>query len=781
MEKILLNSWRMTFAQNSHVVKNKISLTTTESILSSGQTIIPASVPGNFELDFSKAGLLPEDIFFGDNITKVQDFEKTHLWYFTEFELEDKNADAFILFEGIDTVADIYIDGKKFAFTENMLIPHEFSLENVSAGRHDLVVHITPAHVYTDRFQLSTRNRGMQHNMDSILIRKAPYMYGWDIMPRAVSGGLWKPVSIVYKPKNRIEDYFCYIQNYVENQFCDYIFKTRIHIEEDDLRRYSLKIEGKCGNSVFFSQTKAYSVNNLTGVRIENPLLWWPKNYGEPNLYRTKITLFLDGVECDSVEFNLGVRFIELERTSCAGPDGKFFFRINGKKIFAQGSNWVPTDTFPSRQAEYDLRGLKLLDDLNCNIVRCWGGNIYPDDAFFDYCDAHGILVWQDFAMACGIYPTDDRMCKLLKEEAQSVVLRLRNHASLALWSGDNECDGQYLWTHTNINGKWLYSGSPDDNVLTRKILPEVLDRLDGFRPYLPSSPYLDKEAYETANPSEDHLWGPRDYFKGEYYKTNSVCHFASETGYHGCPAPATLRKFISEDQLDDFGNDRICTNRQWLAHATCPEPTIEDGYSYRIPLMTRQIIRLFGDYKDGGLESYALKSQISQAEAFKFFIEHFRIQNNYRSGIIWWNAIDGWPQISDAVVDWYGTKKLAYHYIKRCQTPFIIMCDEPDSDGNLRLVAVNDSRDTVTVSYTVTDALTGERLCGDTITVEPDGNITAAVFKEESRYYLISWSGDVCGMNHFTGRIGDCISLGEYVKFLETADLYWKLEGFSL
>ena len=157
MEKILLNSWRMTFAQNSHVVKNKISLTTTESILSSGQTIIPASVPGNFELDFSKAGLLPEDIFFGDNITKVQDFEKTHLWYFTEFELEDKNADAFILFEGIDTVADIYIDGKKFAFTENMLIPHEFSLENVSAGRHDLVVHITPAHVYTDRFQLSTR------------------------------------------------------------------------------------------------------------------------------------------------------------------------------------------------------------------------------------------------------------------------------------------------------------------------------------------------------------------------------------------------------------------------------------------------------------------------------------------------------------------------------------------------------------------------------------------------------------------------------------------------
>jgi beta-mannosidase len=779
MEKILINDWLLSYAQHSEVIKNNINPKTADEITKFSLQTIKATVPGNFELDFIKAGLLPEDLYFGTNIYKTQELESTHLWYHTEFTTENTDKDAFLLFEGIDTAAEIFVDGMLLAKTENMLIPYEFSLKDFQSGKHELLVHIIPASIYVRDIPYDDRCLANPYNTDSLLIRKAPYMYGWDIMPRTVSGGLWRDVSVVYKPKNRIEDFFCRTSKINEDS-CELTFDFTITTNEDLLTDFTVKIEGSCKESSFSKTTKLYNVNSRIKISVDNPLLWWPKNYGEANLYDVKLSLYYKDQICDTKTFKAGIRTIFVERTSLAAPDGTFRFIVNGKPIFVLGTNWVPTDVFPSRHDEYTLRGLKLTNELNCNMIRCWGGNVYPSEMFYDYCDENGIMVWQDFSMACGVYPNDERFCRLMKEETEAVVKLLRNHTSIALWSGDNECDA--MCKHENIiyGNSPVHPINPNDNIITRKIIPEVLARLDYSRSYLPSSPYVDEVAFKNGGKiSEEHLWGPRDYFKGDFYNKNSICHFASETGYHGCPAPATLYEFIPKNCIDNHGDGEICQDVNWLCHATCMAPDNSDIYAYRIPLMTRQVERIF-DTSLGDIASYALKSQISQAEAMKFFIEHFRIQKNYRWGIIWWNIIDGWPQISDAIVDYSGRKKLAYGAIKRSQQPFAIMCDEPDENGNLSVYAINDTRNNVTVNFKITEALTNAtRLVGD-VTVNPDTAVKIGEIKEKNdEYYIIDWSGDAVGKNHYTAAIGDKISLEDYTEFLKKADFYNELEGF--
>lgn len=779
MKKVLINDWLLSFAQHSKVVKNKINPKTADEITKASLQTINASVPGNFELDFVKAGLLPEDLYFGTNILEAQKLEATHLWYHTSFNIENTDSDAFLLFEGIDTAAEIYIDGKLFAKTENMLIPYEFPLKDFSFGTHGLLVHIIPASVYVRDIAYDPRCLANTFNTDSLLIRKAPYMYGWDIMPRTVSAGLWREVSVVYKPKNRISEYYCRTAKITDEQG-EIFFDVSVNTNEDLLTDFTLKVEGKCQESVFEATQKLFNVTTRIKLTVPNAKLWWPKNYGSPNLYDVKITLLYKGEECDTATFKTGIRTVCVERTSLASKDGTFRFVVNGKPIFALGTNWVPTDAFPSRHDEYTLRGLELTNDLNCNMIRCWGGNVYPSEIFYDYCDKKGIMVWQDFSMACGVYPNDERFCSLMKQETETIVKMLRNHTCIALWSGDNECDAMAKQGNISCNGEIIHPINPNDNVITRKIIPEVLKRLDYSRSYLPSSPYIDEYAFKHGGKlSEEHLWGPRDYFKGDFYNKDSICHFASETGYHGCPAPESLYKFLPENCIDNRGNNQACSDKNWLCHATCPVPESNEIYAYRIPLMTRQVERLFGS-ADGDIKSYAFKSQISQAEAMKFFIERFRIGKNYRWGIIWWNIIDGWPQISDAVVDWYGNKKLAYGMIKRSQQPFCIMCDEPDSNGMLSIYAINDTRNNLTVDYSVTEALTDKTLLKGTVTVSPDTAVKIGEIKEKNgEYYLIEWSGDAVGKNHFVGAIGDMISEKDYTLFLKKADFYKELEGF--
>lgn len=775
MKETVLSAWQAAFVPHSQVIKNHFAPVCEAEIRAGGYTILDAAVPGCMELDLMRAGRL-EDLYFGENILEAQRMESTHMWYFSRFVIEESEDDVFLRFEGVDTAAEIFVDGVLLGKTENMLIPYEFALDGMAPGEHEAVVHIIPAGVYARQLKIPPYCRSMRYNMDSVAMRKAPYMYGWDIMPRTVSAGLWRPVKVVYKPKSRIEEAFLWTAGILENH-ADLRCFLRVRTDEDFWQDFTVTVEGKCGEASFFVQRKLFGSTSILDIRAEDVQLWWPKNYGEPNLYQVKVTLFFRENVCDVRTFASGIRTVALERTSLAGKDGRFEFLVNGKKIFVLGTNWVPVDAFPARHEEYTPRGLALAQDLGCNMIRCWGGNVYPHEEFFDFCDAHGILVWQDFAMACAAYPQDERFMRLLAQEAEEIVRRLRNHASLALWSGDNECD-QFALNRIVCNGKTVHQGDPNKNLLTRGLLPHIIKMFDDTRPYLPSSPYMDETAASSGKPlAEDHLWGPRDFFKGDYYK-NSVCHFASETGYHGCPAPETLKQFLSPENLKNMGDGKRCEDPQWLLHASNPEGNPQASFAYRIPLMIRQVERLFGAAAEA-LSDFALQSQISQAEAVKFFIEKFRAERGYRTGILWWNVIDGWPQISDAVVDWYGRKKLAYHYIKRSQQPFCLLCGEPEG-GTVPLFAVNDTQQTAAVEYSVREVLSDRVLLSGSCRVPPNESRSIGTLPEQKAFYLIQWNGAAGrGCNHFISQMEEGLRFEDYILFMKKAGFFEELEGF--
>lgn len=366
-----------------------------------------------------------------------------------------------------------------------------------------------------------------------------------------------------------------------------------------------------------------------------------------------------------------------------------------------KGTNHVPLDPFHSRDAAKYDKLFELLTDSRCNIVRCWGGNVYEDTRFFDLCDEKGIMVWQDFGMGCAAYPQDEEFCEKLRAEAKSVIKKLRSHPALVIWCGDNECDQTYYWSKI---------GDPNKNVLTREVLPRAVFMYDPHRPFIPSSPYVAPENYGELLATKDfdmcpenHLWGPRNYFKSPVYTESSV-NFISEMGYHGANSIESLKKFIPEGHLWNDGN--VTDDKYWLCHASCVD-TENNPYTYRIKLMFEQAHAYFGRMPET-LEEFVFMSQVSQAEAKKYYIERMRVKKWTTSGIIWWNMLDGWPQLSDAVVDYYFDKKLAYEYIRRVQGKVLVMFDEPRG-WNLNAYAGNDSLEEFDVTYEITDADSGE------------------------------------------------------------------------
>ncbi len=768
------NGWYLTLVPNRESGDCGFCPQTVSELENCKFLTIPASVPGNFELDLVRAGLAP-DPFYAQNPFLFQQYENRHLWYYTLFSAEDTgDKNTFLRFEGIDTVADIYLNGVLLGHTENMLIGHEFCVEGLLKAENELIVHIFPTVIEARKYPTAPENMAQRYNYDSLSIRKCASMFGWDIMPRFVSGGLWKPVSLIRKPAERLEQFYLYTCGIKESPAVARMKAFfEIRTDEDDVRGLRITLDAVCGDSELHYTHPVWHTCGIFRPELPDPKLWWPKNLGEQPLYDVTVKLTRDGRLCDEKHFRIGVRKSELIHTATTDGqgNGEFVFRINGKKVFCLGTNWVPLDAFPSRSGDHLAPALQMLDDLGCNTVRLWGGNIYEDDAFYDFCDEHGIMVWQDFGMGCAIYPQDDRFKRLIYDEAVFVIKRLRHHPSLVLWAGDNEVDISYVSS--------CFPHDPTTNDLTRKVLPRALREHDTVRPYLPSSPYVSEEAFRTGKPiPEQHLWGARDYFKSDYY-SRSTCHFVSEIGYHGCPSPQSLKRFISPAQLYPITDANGTPRGDWLCHAAEMQPTAEGPYAYRIRLMTEQVKLMFGNIPDT-LSDFARLSQISQAEADKFFIEHFRIGKWRKTGILWWNLIDGWPQISDAVVDWYGCKKLAYHYIKRSQAPVCLMFDEP-KDGRLRLYAVNDLPHDVDLTFTVRNITNGGAPETGSCTVAANTSVCILSLPEIRKYsmFYIEWttSNDCKGSNHFiTASVG--IDAGQYERDIQKIG-YNTFEGF--
>jgi beta-mannosidase len=718
---------------------------------------IPAEVPGNVELDLAKAGELPENLYFGENILSLKPYETYEWWYEREFIVPKEASHKFteIIFHGVDCLAEYWLNGEPLGNSDNMFIEHRFAITGrMKVGdSNTITVRLRSPLVEAAEkiYEPLYSSTWIPLNMQQIWIRKAGHSYGWDIMPRALSAGLWRTVELVIHDEIEINDLYFHTVSIAQDEA---VMKVHFEVNAtlEHYRELDIRISGRCGDSSFTTMAKVTFKAGATIFKIADPKLWWPRGYGEAELYEVCAEIIFKGKVVAKKKDMFGIRTVELLRTETTSVEnpGEFLFKINGTKIMCKGSNWVPADAFHSRDAERYEKILSLFEDLNCNMIRCWGGNVYEDHEFFQICDRSGFMVWQDFAMACAIYPQIEEFYEKIRKEAVAVVRKLRRHPSIVLWSGDNECDSM----------AYAMGYDPGFNKITREVLPQAIFPSDPFRPYLPSSPYVSPVIVQKKNlrlMPEDHLWGPRDYFKSKFY-AESPAHFASEMGYHGCPNLTAIKSFIDGQYLWPYQG-----NSQWILHSSD-----QMGNPYRVKLMADQIIELFGSLPDN-LDEFIIASQISQAEAKKFFIEMTRIRKWEKTGILWWNVMDGWPQFSDAIVDYYFGKKLAYYFIKRIQQPFCIMLDEPEN-WHVNVVAGNDSLKDYKGQYRIWDADTDQTLQEGRFHVKANENrILGAirVSRSDKKLLLVEWSvnGEKYGNHYLLGT--PPFSLDIYRKWL--------------
>ena len=681
---------------------------------------VKATVPGNCELDLVNAGLMPRPEV-GMNVREFRKCEGYGWLYAKEFCLPhgfDGCSRVKAVFDGIDTFADVFLNGVKVGESENMLIPHSFDVTKALVQGKN-VLHVLIRSTFLESQKYDVGELGHQWGFaDGEPIRKAGYMGGWDIFPRLYCAGIWRGVRLEAVPDVTIDNVAWMFGNF-DTKFAECTAKVLFRVK-GPMSSYDLGMKVRVslsrGGKVAFSDEREYvAVQNEMRLLLDNPALWWPKGMGEPALYEAKIEVVgKDGELLASDVRNVGVRLVTLERDDVYGPDrpGRFLFRVNGEPCYIRGSNWVPLDSFPSRQAGRIVETLEMFEDLNCNMVRVWGGGVYEPQEFFDWCDAHGLMVWQDFMTGCSVFPQDDRYAALTEDEVKKVVIAFRNHPSLVMWSGNNENDGAggFGWGALR---EFKKDCGRDRN--SRRTIPDVLFEYDVTRPYLPSSPYKSPDVVAgLAKPSEDHLWGERGYYKVDYY-TNNTCWFASEMGYHGCADRESLEKMMTSGQVypwkgipAKFERDhlKLDWNDEWRLKASNPFMRANRYLWGRNCLMTKQVSVMFGGV-DTDLDTFIAQSQFVQAEAMKTFCELFRTRKFTRSnGLIWWNVRDGWPQLSDAVVDYYGAKKRAYYALKAAQQDQIVCLVDDHTAW-----AVNDALKPVKGCARFTDAATGKVL----------------------------------------------------------------------
>jgi len=702
---------------------------------------IEAIVPGNVELDLNRAGKEP-DPFYGENIYRFRKYEFYRWQFERDFEAPEANGSRWVLnFEGLNCFAEIYVNDQKVGECQNALIAHQFDVTDYLhyGEKNHLTVLIRSALNILRKKEIPAL-AFTGENYEYSMLRMTPSSFGWDIMGRFLSAGMWRSVSLNEIKTTRIVDAYYATMRLSKNGSADISLRYRWDTDDPILDGYTLHIHGECGDHSFDLDRITGFVDGRIVFTVPNAKLWWPKGYGEASLYTIDLSLMKDGIVLDTRRDRIGIRRFEIELITAPGDEGEFKVIANGCPILCKGSNWVPMDALHSRDAERVQAAHDLLEDTHCNIIRCWGGNVYEDHAFFDLCDERGMMVWQDFAMACGSYAPVPEFAAQIEEEATFIIKKLRNHPSILLWAGDNEVD----------ESVFVQGFATDDsryNALTREVLPRAVRMNDPYRFFLPSSPYIPAGTKRYAVP-EQHNWGARAYFKDDFYK-HSDAHFISECGYHGCPSVASLREYIPEESMNRWLEDSV-----WETHNTDYLLRDKRGSS-RIQLMHDQVDILFGQVPTD-IVTFAKLSQISQAEAKKFFIERTRIKKWRRTGIIWWNMIDGWPQISDAVVDYSYRKKLAYYYIKRVQEPVAVLMDELVDWGH-DVVLTNDTRSSFIVKYRIADGDTGEvYLEGEKESPANESIVIGNIheFAGRKKLYLITWeiNGKQYGNHYISG-----------------------------
>ena len=638
---------------------------------------LEATVPGSVHQDLFANDLIP-DPFFRVNESKLQwitDSQWVYRLFFQPTKEIVNKKNKRLSFSGIDTYADIYLNGKKILFTNNMFHVWEKEVsELLKSGTNELkVVFHSPTKEVLDlmedkQYRLPAEND--QAGDTSPYTRKAPYHYGWDWGPCFVTSGIWKHVRL-HGWDSWYVKHSSILNSKVENHSAQLSLEVEIFSEVREKATILIK-EPKSDTNLEIPMVLETGKNFFReSLAIEDPDLWWPTGHGEQHLYSFTLEI-KSSSNCVKFIKRIGIRDVFIKREK--DKKGKSFeIHVNGKPIFSKGANWIPADSFTTRLNENDYKNLiSTARDANMNTLRIWGGGIYEPDIFYDLCDEMGIMVWQDFMFACSMYPAHKEFLESVGREAEYQVNRLKSHPSIILWCGNNEIASGWLswgWKEELPASVW-----DDYKSIFHDLLPEVCEKLDPGRLYWPSSPghSLDlPEADQIYGSGDNHYWGVWHGGDGFEAFEENIGRFLSEYGMQSFPEMKTIMKFSREKDLDT--ESEVMRARQ------------------KASLGTGNLIKYIEDYfsPQSHFQSIVVLSQIMQALAIKTAVEIHRTSMPFCMGTLYWQFNDCWPAISWSSVDYYGNWKALHYHAKRFFNPIIITIFEQDK--NIHINVIND------------------------------------------------------------------------------------------
>lgn len=626
-----------------------------------------AKVPGEVHTDLMRANLIT-DPFIGQNERSVQWIDKEDWIYETSFVPEDelfRQNNINMIFNGLDTYADVYLNDSLILKADNMFRTWKIPVKDVlNQGKNKVRVYFhSPIKIDLPKFDSldfayeacndQSENGGIFDKRVSVFARKAGYHYGWDWGPRLVTSGIWRPVLLQGWSDVIIDNLFVETQKIEKNKaFLDASFSV---ISDRTIDNCCVEIVDPSTNRKYCSKNVKLSdgVNRINlPFEISKPKLWWCHGLGKPNLYDFQCNVVIDNKITAQSSVLTGIRTVEVVRENDS-EGTSFYFKLNGIPVFAKGANYIPSDNFLSRvtHAVYD-RTIKDAVDVNMNMLRVWGGGIYEDDYFYELCDRNGIMVWQDFMFACSLYPAEGAMLDNIRQEAIDNVIRLRNHPSIAIWCGNNEClEAWHGWSW-----KTRYAQQGVDSIiwnqydtLFHKELPDIVSAYSPKTFYWPSSPFSRYDGIAEANNGDFHLWSVWGQSKpiDDYNRIRS--RFFSEYGFQSFPTIESVKKYAPNRKDWDINSDIMLAHQRGGMDANNRIKKYLD-ISYPQP-------------KD--FESLLYMTQILQGDAIRTAIEAHRRDKPYCMGSLFWQHNDCWPVASWSSRDYYGKWK-AQHYFSR-------------------------------------------------------------------------------------------------------------------
>jgi len=693
---------------------------------------IPAQVPGDVHLDMQNAGLILDPLI-SDNNDAIKWMEDLEWTYIRTFNMPSENitGNMELVCDGLDTTCDIWLNGKKVGHSNNALVQHRFDVTPyVKPGQNEIKVRIDPGFKAVEGKDVDRFKKVWNaYDLRRPWIRKAQQAYYWDVAPRMVTCGIWRDIYIESHDKAIIRD--SHTTSSIEGDKA--LVDTQIDIEALADGNYTLQTNISDGSVNLTKKTtvkleKGLGTQTLQ-ISIPNPKLWWPNGMGEQHLYNVNIKVYdAGGHLLDTKSYKHGIRTIKVVQEKLNDKESTFTFVVNGVKVFGKGGDWVPSDCIYGRiNKEKEVKLLTYAHDANFNMMRVWGGGVYPDTWFYDACDSLGIMVWQDFMYACGYYPDDDQdFMNNITDETDKVVRKFRNHASLALWSGNNEVQKMFMQLNKkDYKTKRLYGAKIFDQVLPdacAKLDPETFYHPSSPYPSLPEGEYLQGDQHEWAytlswlnvrkkeNAGTDSLKTMRLW---DYASANDK--FVSEFGFFGPSDLSSVRRFMGPYPLQlDSG--------VYLHHVNY----------FAVGFIEEMLKRFYKKQDNYSVEEFTVAGQMLQGEILKYILEEFRSRMFVCSGTLFWEYNDTWPHVGYAPIDYYLNVKPVYYYMRDAFAPLHARFNKKD----LELTVMNDAPKEAKIDLEYgCMTFDGKVLFSDkkTVTVPAAGKLTVDKLREKA------------------------------------------------